>query len=51
MTEQPRPLGWWTISGEDLLAALRRAHDGHDPDTLYAEMYANSDVTDHGRAD
>ena len=38
-------LGWWTISGEDLLAALHQAHDGENPDLLYAEIYANSDVT------
>ena len=36
-------LGWWTIQGEELLRALRLAHDGADPDLLYAEMYANSD--------
>lgn len=37
-------LGWWTISGDDLLEALRRAHVGEDPDLVYAEMYANSEV-------
>lgn len=36
-------LGWWTIHGGDILAALRRAHNGEDPDLIYAEMYANSD--------
>ena len=36
-------LGWWTISGEAFLDALRRAHQGEDPDILYAEHYANSD--------
>lgn len=36
-------LGWWTISGEALLDLLRQAHDGSDPDLLYAEHYANSD--------
>lgn len=46
--EPIRPLGWWTISGADLLDALRRAHHGADPDIVYAEMYANSDVTDYG---
>jgi hypothetical protein len=46
-----RALGWWTISGEDLLAMLRRAYDGEDPDLLYAEAYANSDVTDYSGGD
>lgn len=35
-------LGWWAISGEALLAALRDAHDGGDPDIIYAELYANT---------
>jgi len=37
-------LGWWTISGEALLESLRRCHRGEDPDLVYAELYANSDV-------
>lgn len=37
-------MGWWTISGAALLDALKRAHDGEDPDIVYAELYANSDV-------
>lgn len=41
-------LGWWTISGEALLAALHRAQLGEDPDMIYAELYANSTVEDHG---
>jgi len=36
-------LGWWVIRGAHLLAMLRRAHDGEDPDLIYAEEYANSD--------
>lgn len=36
--------GWWAISGDDFIAALRRAHAGEDPEMLYAEWYANSDV-------
>lgn len=36
-------LGWWAISGEMFLAALRRAHAGEDPDLLYIEYHANSD--------
>lgn len=36
-------LGWWAISGEALIEALRRASSGEDPDLLYAELYANTD--------
>lgn len=34
--------GWWVISAEELLAALRRVSQGEDPDIAYAELYANS---------
>jgi hypothetical protein len=37
-------LGWWSISGSDLIDMLRRTHAGEDPDLVYAEAYANSDV-------
>lgn len=43
MTETPTSLGWWAISGQAFLDALRRAHAGEGPDLLYAEEYANSD--------
>jgi hypothetical protein len=36
---------WWTISEEMLLEMLRRAHNGEDPELIYAEQYANADVT------
>lgn len=36
-------LGWWVVSGDNLLDMLRRAHAGEDPDLIYAEEYANSD--------
>lgn len=39
----PVPLGWWVIAGDDLLDLLRRAHEGENPDLLYAEAYVNSD--------
>ena len=39
----PAPLGWHVISGEDLLAMLRRVSEGEDPDMLYAEEYANAE--------
>ncbi len=42
----PDPLGWWSIAGTELLAALRRAHSGEDPDFVYAELYANSRTDD-----
>lgn len=36
-------LGWWVLSGDNLLVLLRRAHAGEDPDLIYAEEYANGD--------
>lgn len=38
---------WWSISGDEILAMLRRVHDGEDPDLVYAEHYANSEHEDH----
>ena len=35
-------LGWWCISGEEFLAALRRVEAGEAADAVYAEWYANS---------
>ena len=46
--ETPDPLGYWSISGSDLLRLLRLAHEGNDPDMVYAEAYANSIVTNPG---
>ena len=34
---------WWTIHGPRLVELLRRAHDGEDPDTLYAQEYLSAD--------
>jgi len=39
-----KDLGWWVISGEHFMDALRRAANGEDPEILYTELYANSDV-------
>jgi hypothetical protein len=39
-------LGWWTISGEAMMAALHDVAAGDDPDVVYAELYANSDHED-----
>lgn len=36
--------GWWALSGEDFIEALRRAHAGEDPEMVYAEWYANSSI-------
>lgn len=36
-------LGWHVISGEDLLAMLRRVENGENPDLVYAEEWANAD--------
>lgn len=41
---EPSSIGWWTISGEGLLAMLRRVAAGEDPDLVYAEEYANAHV-------
>lgn len=35
-------LGWHVISGEDLLAMLRRVAEGEDPDLVYIEAYINA---------
>jgi hypothetical protein len=45
----PRPLGWWSISGETIMEMLHRAHDGEDPDMLYLELTANSETMDYGK--
>lgn len=37
-------MGWWTIRGDAFLDALQRAHEGEDPDMIYAELYANSEI-------
>ena len=34
---------WWCIHGDVLLAALREARDGGDPDLIYAELFANTE--------
>ena len=39
---------WWTMSGKDLMAALKQAHDGETPEMVYMEMYANSTSKDYG---
>ncbi len=45
MPNEQSKMGWWTISGEGLLEMLRRVADGEDPDILYAEEYANAEIT------
>ena len=40
----PNSLGWWSISGSEFLRALRMVADGNDPEMVYAEFYANSDI-------
>jgi len=35
---------WWTIHGETIMEALKRAANGEDPDMIYAELYANSEL-------
>lgn len=41
--EPPSKLGWHAISGESLLAMLRRVQAGEDPDLVYLEEYANAE--------
>lgn len=36
---------WWHISDTDIMTMLHRVADGEDPDMVYAEFYANSEVT------
>jgi hypothetical protein len=43
MSLETESLGWWAISGEDLMAMLRAVAAGGDPDLVYAEHYANSE--------
>lgn len=35
---------WWALSGEDLMEMLREVAAGADPEWVYMEHYANSDV-------
>ena len=42
-------LGWWVLSGEAVLDALRRVRAGEDPDLVYAELYANSEHEERER--
>jgi hypothetical protein len=37
-------MAWWVIEDAQLQEALKRAHAGEDPEVLYVELYANSDV-------
>lgn len=41
--------GWWTISAQDFMDALKRVEDGEKADLIYAEWYANAEVTDYGK--
>jgi hypothetical protein len=34
--------GWWVISGDELIAALKRVSEGADPELTYMELYANT---------
>lgn len=43
MPDDPDPLGYHVMPGTLLLDLLRRAHNGEDPDLLYAEAWANAD--------
>ena len=41
--------GWWAISGDELMEALRRVADGEDADAVYADLYANSEHEDYSQ--
>ena len=42
--EDENRLGWWSMSGVAFLNALKRAHNGEDPDFVYLEYYTNSQI-------
>jgi hypothetical protein len=46
--DQPGPLGWHVICGEELLGALRRCGAGEDPDLVYIELCANAERREGG---
>lgn len=50
MPRQPHEQ-WWTIRGDDIMAALERVKAGDDPAIVYLELEANSDSTDYGSPD
>ena len=43
-TGEPCNCGWWVIAGHYLLEALRKVAAGDDPEMVYTELYANSDI-------
>lgn len=43
-TENTQPDFLWVIDGDDFLLALNRAYTGEDPDMIYLEFYANSEI-------
>ena len=47
-SEDADPLGYWSISGSELLRLLRLASESNDPDMVYAEAYANSIIENPG---
>lgn len=42
---------WWCIQGHSLMYALKRVRDGDDPDVVYLELLANSDIEDYRKGD
>lgn len=36
---------WWSMSGERLMDMLREVAAGANPEHVYMEWYANSDIT------
>ena len=46
MGDKTTGLGWWVMSGEQMMRALKRVEAGESPDEVYMELYVNS--TEHG---
>lgn len=37
---------WWSINGQVMFDAMVRCHKGEDPELMYLELIANSEITD-----
>ena len=39
MGDKTTGLGWWVMSGEQMMRALKRVEAGESPDEVYMELY------------
>lgn len=46
---RPPSQQWWTIRGDDIMAALAKVQQGDEPWVVYAELLVNAETTDYGR--